>query len=69
MSGKHNSHRVSREHFSVAELGESDEKYYWRSRTVEERLEYMEYLRQINRDNTPKQRLQRFFEVVEFPQS
>ena len=69
MSGKHNSHRVSREHFSGAELGESDEKYYWRSRTVEERLEYMEYLRQINRDNTPKQRLQRFFEVVEFPQS
>ncbi len=67
MSETSGSHRVSREHFSVVKLGESDDSEYWRSTTVEERLEYMEYLRKINHENSPQQRLQRFFEVAEFP--
>ena len=65
MSKASDSHRVSREHFSVVKLGENDDHEYWRSRTVEERLEYMEYLRRINYGDDATGRLQRVLEVVE----
>ena len=67
MPEKSDTHRVSREHFSVVKLGESDDSEYWRSRTVEERLEYMEYLRRVNYGDEAAERLQRVLEVVERP--
>jgi hypothetical protein len=45
---------------------ESDEKTYWKSKTPLERLEYLEFMRQINYGYDPAtSRLQRVLEVVE----
>ena len=52
---------------SVSTLEEADklDDYYWFSRTPAERLEYMEWLRQINHGvNAASARLQRVLEVV-----
>jgi len=57
--------KVDRSHFEVVKSDDSSDKYYWRSRTVEERLEYMELLRRINYGDEAAGRLQRIFEVVE----
>jgi len=64
MTDKLETPKLSREHFSVVPLGDKSDKKYWRSRSVEERLEYMEYLRWINYGDAVFGRLQRVFEVV-----
>ncbi|HDH57825.1 MAG TPA: hypothetical protein ENF16_04350 [Bacteroidetes bacterium] len=53
--------------FSIARLSDpADEKDYWLKRTPAERLEAVEFLRQLNYDYDPvTARLQRVFEVVE----
>jgi hypothetical protein len=49
---------------------ESDEKYYWRSKSPQERLEAVETMRQIIYGYDPStSRLQRFLEVAEFQKS
>ena len=45
---------------------ENDDVAYWHSRTFDERLAYMEYLRWLNHGDETFQRLQRVLEVVEF---
>jgi len=61
---------LSRAHFSVADLNDKDDAdEYWRSRTFAERLAHIEYLRKVNFGDLAQQRLQRIFEVVDFPQS
>jgi hypothetical protein len=58
--------RVDRSAFRVDRL-ESDagDREYWRSRTPQERMEYLELLRQINYGCDPATaRLQRVFEVA-----
>lgn len=59
--------------FSVVSLSQNDsddEKFYWWSKTAEERLLAIELMRQINFDYNPlTTRLQRVLTVVEFPQS
>jgi hypothetical protein len=58
---------LDRSAFRVDSLsGESDEKTYWKSKTPLERLEYLEFMRQINYGYDPAAaRLQRVLEVVE----
>lgn len=59
--------------FSVVSLSQNesdDEKFYWWSKTAEERLLAIELMRQINFDYNPlTTQLQRVLTVVEFPQS
>ena len=57
--------------FSIARLSdEPDDKRYWLSRSSDERLEALEMMRQINYNYDPSTcRLQRFFEIAEFPLS
>jgi hypothetical protein len=58
---------VDRTAFTVVALDEDqDERMYWGSRTPEERLRHLEYLRRINYGNRTGERLQRVLEVVEF---
>lgn len=58
---------VDRTAFAVVALEEEqDEREYWWSRSPEERLRHLEYLRRINYGNRVSERLQRIFEVVEF---
>lgn len=47
---------------SFAEADAAD-RAYWHSRTPEERVSYMEYLRQINYGARASERLQRVFEI------
>ena len=60
-------YRMDKTHFSVAELGdESDDIAYWHSRTPEERLQAMEYMRQVLYGYDPDTtRLQRVLEFAE----
>jgi len=64
-------YKMDRTAFSVAALDdESDEKEYWLSKTPHERLLAVEYLRQVTYGYDPTTaRLQRVFEIVEFPAS
>ncbi|MBI1930088.1 hypothetical protein HYR99_38295 [Candidatus Poribacteria bacterium] len=59
--------RMDKNTFSVTSLfDESDEKAYWLSKTSYERLEAMEFMRQINYGYDPTTaRIQRILEVVE----
>jgi hypothetical protein len=58
---------LDRRAFRVDSLSdESDEKAYWKSKTPLERLENLEFMRQINYGYDPATaRLQRVLEVVE----
>src|SRR5216684_8785426 len=62
--------RIDRSAFSVfhsfAEADAAD-KAYWLSRTPEERVSYMEYLRRINYGARASERLQRVLEIVTRP--
>jgi hypothetical protein len=52
-------------HFSVAKLGDSDEKAYWLSKSPAERLEAVELMRQMVYGYDPaRTRLQRILTVV-----
>ena len=61
--------RVDRTAFRVDNLyDESDEKAYWKSKSPIERLEALELMRQVIYGYDPATaRLQRVFEVAEFP--
>jgi hypothetical protein len=58
--------RIDRSAFEVVSLKEADDSSYWRSRTPEERLNAIEFLRRAmyGHDRT-SERLQRVLEVVE----
>jgi hypothetical protein len=62
-------HRVDRSVVIVGNaFGESDEKAFWLSRTPLERLEALEYLREMAFGYDPAtSRLQRVLETAEFP--
>ena len=50
-------------------FGESDDKAYWRSKTPLERLEALEYMREVAYGYDPAtSRLQRVLEIADFPQ-
>jgi hypothetical protein len=56
--------RLDRTAFSVVSLYvKSDEKSYWLSRSPHERLQHMEFLRQVNYGYRAAGRLQRILEV------
>jgi hypothetical protein len=57
--------KLDRTHFSVAKLGDSDEKAYWLSKSPAERLEAVELMRQMIYGYDPaRDRLQRILTVV-----
>jgi hypothetical protein len=58
--------RVDRSEFRVDRLGsDSGDREYWKSKTPQERMEYLELLRQINYGYDPATaRLHRVFEVA-----
>jgi len=60
-------YKLNKNKFSVVSLtSEQNDKEYWLSKTPIERLEFVEYLRQINYGYDPvTSRLQRFFKVTE----
>jgi hypothetical protein len=67
-----NSHlKMDKTHFSVVSLFDTtDEKEYWLTKTPEERLQAMEFMRQIIYGYHPlTTRLQRVFTVAQFPPS
>jgi hypothetical protein len=57
--------------FSVTSLhDEPDEKAYWLSKTPHERLLALEFMRQVSYGYDPSTaRLQKVFEIIEFPAS
>ena len=62
--------RLDRSAFSVfTSFAEADaaDKVYWLSRTPEERVRYMEYLRRINYGSRATERLQRVLEIATRP--
>lgn len=60
--------RLDRSVFTVATLDDTDEdKTCWWSRTPEERLRHLEYLRRLNYGDLATGRLQRVLEVVYRP--
>ena len=62
--------RMDRSAFSVySSFAEADaaDKAYWLSRTPEERVSYIEYLRRINYGARASERLQRVLEIVTRP--
>jgi hypothetical protein len=48
---------------SYAEVEEADRQYWW-SRSIDERLEYMEHLRELNYGEQATARLQRVLSVA-----
>lgn len=67
MSELTDKYKIDRNAFSVVELGdESDTREYWRSRTPEERLQAVEFLRQmVYGDDLATSRIERVIEVVD----
>lgn len=67
MSDLVSSAKMDKTVFSVAPLGqESDDRAYWLSKTIDERIEALELLRQIHYGYDPTtQRLQRVLAVIE----
>ena len=49
----------------MASAGDSGDKHYWLTRSVEERADQMELLRRINYGDQAAGRLQRVLEVIE----
>ncbi len=65
MLKKFQSPKLSREHYSVVSLDDKSDKKYWQSRSDEERLAHMLYLRWVNYGDAAFGRLQRVFEIAE----
>jgi len=63
--------RVDRNSFSVHNLYDEDsDLIYWRNQSPQDRISAIEMMRRINYGNdVATTRLQRFFEVAEFPPS
>ena len=63
--------KVDRAAFSIASLSEeTDEKEYWLSKTPYERLEALEWMRQVVYGYSPSTtRLQRVLTIAQFPSS
>jgi hypothetical protein len=60
------SYRVNRSVLTVSAIDDdSDDKKYWLARTPQERLQHLEFLRQINYGHLATARLQRILEIVE----
>lgn len=51
--------------YSSFEEAEADERAYWHSRTPEERLRHVEFLRRLNYGHRATERLQRVLEIAE----
>ena len=67
MSNKIEQFQFDKSHLSFGDFKSTDnnDKEYWRSKSFQERLEAIEFLRQIMFGYDPDtERLQRFFEVV-----
>jgi hypothetical protein len=62
-----NIYSIDKTAFSIAQITDpSDMKEFWRSCTYIERLQMVEYFRQLNyADYKPTQRLQRVFEIIQ----
>ena len=61
--------RLDRSVFRVGNLGDEDDRAYWRSRTPEERLEALELLRQVVYGYDPATaRIERVLEVIDLGQ-
>jgi hypothetical protein len=57
---------LDRSAFSVTTLSDqSDDRAYWQSQSLEQRLAAVEQLRQLNYDYDPAERLQRVLEVAQ----
>ncbi|NQU05046.1 MAG: hypothetical protein HQ568_03055 [Calditrichaeota bacterium] len=56
---------VSRAHLSVVDLGDKHDRDYWLSRSIDERLEHIEYLRRLNYGDEALGKVKRVLEVVE----
>ncbi len=57
--------RIDKTVFSIVPLHQADDTDYWRTKTPLERLEALEYLRQIHFGYDPTtERLQRVLEIV-----
>ena len=63
--------KIDRAAFSIASLSdETDEKAYWLSKTPYERLEALEWMRQVIYGYSPSTtRLQRILTLTQFPSS
>ncbi|NQS98386.1 MAG: hypothetical protein HQ591_08030 [candidate division Zixibacteria bacterium] len=64
MSSDPKSPKISRDHFSVVPLNDKSDKKYWQSRTAEERLEHLQFLRRLNYGDSAAGRMMKVFEVV-----
>ena len=70
MSIESSTNSVDRTVFSVTTLGDdTDEVEYWLARSPQERLQHIQWLRQINYGHRASERLQRVLEVVELTSS
>jgi len=71
MEDLRNHYRLDKTHFSVVSLDDPpDDWKYWLSQPLEERLRFVEYLRQMNFGyERTSARLQRILEVAELPWS
>lgn len=60
---------VDRRHFSIGAFDDDDdERLFWHRQTMLQRLEGIEFMRQVAYGNDPDTgRLQRVFEIVECP--
>jgi hypothetical protein len=63
--------KIDKTAFSVSSFDEkSDEKKYWQTKSIEERLLALEFMRQIFYGYNPiTERLQRIFSIAEFKSS
>jgi hypothetical protein len=67
-NGKDNP-KLDRTAFSVISLGDDEgDRAYWQTRSPQERLQHVEYLRRMNYGDRATARLQRVFEIAQFPQ-
>ncbi|MBF0409078.1 MAG: hypothetical protein HQM10_17150 [Candidatus Riflebacteria bacterium] len=58
--------RMDKTRFSIVDLhDQSDDTAYWLTKTPQERLEALEYLRRINYGDSACARLQRIFEIAQ----
>ncbi len=63
---EHDENRLDRDFFSVGTLDDDDARHYWQTRTPDERLSALEFLRQVMYGYDPASgRVERVLEVAE----